>query len=144
MTMSDNEHSVHVAVGVICRHGLLLVTQRSDEKPYGGYWELPGGKVEGTESPEEALCRELAEELGISVKNFQPLEVLKHNYKDSDLIAILHFFKVSAFDGEPCAKENQNLRWIEPKDVPELDFLPADRALLNRLFPVGQSGICES
>lgn len=132
--MSDKDSRLHVSAGIICRHGLILATQRPDEKPFAGFWELPGGKVEDNESPEEALCRELAEELGINVKEFQHLAEVEHNYKDSGFIAILHFFKVSAFDGEPCDMENQNLRWLEPQDIPELDFLPADKEILSRLF----------
>lgn len=133
--MSKKDDRIHVSAGIICRHGLMLAAQRPDEKPFAGFWELPGGKVENNESPEEALCRELAEELGINVKEFQPFAVVEHRYKDSGFIAVLHFFTVSAFDGEPCDNENQNLRWIEPKDIPELDFLPADREILSHLFP---------
>lgn len=130
----EKKPPIHVAAAVICRHGLMLAAQRPDEKPYGGFWELPGGKVEANETPEEALCRELAEELGINVKEFEPLTVVEHFYWDTSFTAILHFYKVSAFDGEPCGKENQNLRWVEPTDIPELDFLPADRELLSQLI----------
>lgn len=130
----DNDDRIHVAAGIICRHGLLLAAQRPDEKPFGGFWELPGGKVEKNESTADALCRELAEELGINVKEFQPLAVVEHPYKDSGFTAVLHFYKVSNFEGEPCSKENQNLRWIEPQDISELDFLPADRKILSTLF----------
>lgn len=133
-SITDKEDRIHVAAGIICRHGLMLAAQRPDEKPFGGFWELPGGKVENNESPGEALCRELAEELGINVKKFQPLGTVEHRYKESGFMAVLHFFRVSAFEGEPCNMENQNLRWIEPKDISELDFLPADKEILARLF----------
>lgn len=135
-SMSEKDDRIHVAAGIICRHGLMLAAQRPDEKPFGGFWELPGGKIEKNETAEEALCRELAEELGINVKEYQLLEVMEHNYRDTNLIAVLHFFKVGAFEGEPCNMENQNLRWIEPQDISELDFLPADREILRRLFPL--------
>lgn len=128
-----------MAAGIICRHGLMLAAQRPDDKPFAGFWELPGGKVEANESPEEALCRELAEELGINVREFEPLDVVDHHYWDTGFTARLHFFRVSAFDGEPCSKENQNLRWIEPRDMEELDFLPADREVLSRVFAAGGS-----
>lgn len=134
-TPPDKDTPIHVAAGIICRHGLLLASQRPDDKPCAGFWELPGGKVEDNESPEEALCRELAEELGINVKEYELLDVVRHKYWDTDFTVILHFFKVSAFDGEPCNKENQNLRWIEPHDLTELDFLPGDREILERVFP---------
>lgn len=133
-TQIETPARIHVAAAVIYRHGLMLAAQRPDEKPFGGFWELPGGKVEANETPEEALCRELAEELGINVREFEPLTVVEHLYRDTSFMAVLHFYKVSAFDGEPCGKENQNLRWIEPRDIPELDFLPADRAMLAQLF----------
>lgn len=131
----DKDGCVHVSAGIICRHGLMLAAQRPDDKPYAGFWELPGGKVEANESPEEALCRELAEELGINVKEFEPLDIVDHHYWDTGFKARLHFFRVYAFDGEPCSRENQNLRWIEPRDMAELDFLPADREILKRVFP---------
>ena len=112
--MSAKEDSgPRVAVGVICRHGLLLAAQRPDEKPLGGYWELPGGKLEA--------CA--------------PLETARTNYKGAGPAAILHFFKVLAFEGEPCGKENQNLRWVDAAEAAELDFLPADKEIIQRLFP---------
>ena len=87
--MSAKEDSgPQVAVGVICRHGLLLAAQRPDEKPLGGYWELPGGKLEANESPEEALRRELAEELGIKVESCAPLETARTRYKGTGASAL--------------------------------------------------------
>lgn len=135
----DKDDSIHVAAAVICRHGLLLAAQRPDDKPWAGFWELPGGKAEANESPEEALRRELAEELGIKARDFNLIGVVRHKYKETSLPVTLHFFQVGAFDGEPSARENQNLRWIGPEDLAELDFLPPDREILSRVFPAPES-----
>lgn len=131
---------IEISAGIICRHGLILACQRPDDKPYAGYWELPGGKREGNETPNETLCRELAEELGINVLSSELLQVIEHNYPESGFTAVLHFFHVSSFQGEPCALEEQNLRWISLSEISEFDFLPADTRILERLADTGLNG----
>lgn len=124
---------IGVAAGIIWRYGLFLATQRPEGKPLAGYWELPGGKVEENETPAMALWRELAEELGINVIKYDPVAVLEHAYPERGFIAILHFYNVTAFRGEPCAQEKQNMRWISPGEIAEFEFLPADAEILSRL-----------
>lgn len=135
----DALECIKVSAGIICRHGLLLAGQRADDKPYAGYWELPGGKCEGNETAEEALCREMAEELGISVKECRLLEVVDHSYPELGYRALVHFFQVISFSGEPFANESQNLRWISLEEIGEFDFLPADAQLLAAL---ARKGFC--
>ena len=110
-----------------------MAAQRPDGKPMAGYWEFPGGKVEGAERPDQALRRELAEELGIGVRQAALWRTVEHCYAERDLLVRLHFFHVTAFSGEPCPAEGQNLRWISPAEAPRLDFLPADAGLLAQL-----------
>lgn len=126
------EHIV-VAAGVIWRNGRFLAGQRRTGAPMEGYWEFPGGKIEGGETPEECLARELAEELGIGLRRAEFWKTVTHTYAERGFHVRLHFFHVTAFSGEPCGKEGQNLRWVTPQEALELGFLPADASLLQEL-----------
>jgi len=98
---------IEVAAGIVWRGGAFLAAQRPDGKPMAGYWEFPGGKVEGAERPDQALRRELAEELGIGVRQAALWRTVEHCYAERDLLVRLHFFHVTAFSGEPCPAEGQ-------------------------------------
>ncbi len=129
--------NIDVAVGLIWRKGRVLAAQRPEGKAHEGYWEFPGGKLEQGESPREALARELAEELGIGVRACQFWKGASHVYDDYGLEVRLHFFHVTAFAGEPCAREGQNMRWVTPSEAAELPLLPADIELVASLPPNG-------
>lgn len=122
-----------VAVGLIWRRGRVLAAQRPEGKAHEGYWEFPGGKLEPGESPQDALTRELAEELGIGVRACRFWKATEHVYEKYDLHVRLHFFHVTAFAGEPCAREGQNIRWVTPAEAAELPLLPADIELVASL-----------
>lgn len=124
---------IEVAAGIIWRGGRFLAAQRPTDKPLEGYWEFPGGKLEARETPSEALARELAEELGIGVRESRFWQSLKHSYAERGFRVRLHFFHVTAFRGEPCPAEGQNLRWVTPSEALELGFLPADANVLEQL-----------
>ena len=125
---------VDVAVGVLIREdGRVLLASRPEGKPWAGYWEFPGGKLEPGETAEQALCRELREELGISVRACRLWQIVEHDYAERDLHVQLHFFHVTAFDGTPCARERQELRWVTPAQARDLPFLPADADLVASL-----------
>jgi mutator protein MutT len=99
-----------VAVGVLIRQdGALLFGQRLEGKPYAGWWEFPGGKLEDSETVEQALKRELDEELGITVLHSLPWVVLTFEYPHAHVR--LHFQKVLRWEGEPHSKEGQVLKW---------------------------------
>lgn len=125
---------VQVAVGVLIReNGTFLLTSRPLGKPYAGYWEFPGGKVEAGESTYQALCRELNEELGIDVTAASPWKVEVVDYPHS--LVRLHFFKVTAWAGTLQMREQQNSLWerlpvtaspILPGTIPVLEWLAAD------------------
>jgi 8-oxo-dGTP diphosphatase len=101
---------VQVAVGVLVRDsGEFLLTSRPTGKPYAGYWEFPGGKVEQGESTYEALCRELREELGIEVLTATPWKVEVVDYPHS--LVRLHFFKVTDWGGSLEMREHQLAQW---------------------------------
>ncbi|MBQ9452578.1 MAG: (deoxy)nucleoside triphosphate pyrophosphohydrolase [Desulfovibrio sp.] len=124
---------IEVAAGIIWRNGCFLAAQRRTGSPMEGFWEFPGGKLEGSENALEALHRELAEELGISIRKALFWKNLEHDYFERGFSVLLHFFHVTAFTGEPCGKEGQNVRWVTPQEALELGFLPADAHLLEEL-----------
>lgn len=128
---------IEVAAGIIWRGGRFLAAQRPTDKPLEGYWEFPGGKLEARETPSEALARELAEELGIGVRESRFWQSLEHSYAERGFRVRLHFFHVMAFRGEPCPAEGQNLRWVMPSEALELGFLPADANVLEQLRAEG-------
>jgi 8-oxo-dGTP diphosphatase len=101
---------VDVAVAVIFnRQGLVLWACRPEGKPYAGYWEFPGGKLEQGETVWQALVRELQEELGIVATQGGPWFHLEHDYPHAQVR--LHFYRVWAFEGVPKSLEKQRLKW---------------------------------
>ena len=124
---------VDVAAGVLWREGRLLAAQRPEGKPLAGFWELPGGKLEAGESAEAALVRELAEELGVTVREAAFWRVSEHAYPERGIRVRLHFFHVTEFDGEPAAREGQALAWVTPEEAAGMAFLPADADMLREL-----------
>lgn len=113
-----------VAVGVLARaDGAVLLAQRPPGKPYAGWWEFPGGKLEAGESVEQALARELHEELGITVREAWPWVVREHVYPHAHVR--LSFRRVPAWSGEPRAREGQALAWREPARIDLAPLLPA-------------------
>ncbi|WP_454723151.1 MULTISPECIES: NUDIX domain-containing protein [Cupriavidus] len=112
-----------VAVGVLVRpDGRFLLAQRPAGKPYEGYWEFPGGKLEPGESVEAALARELHEELGIAVSQSVRWQVLEHDYPHA--YVRLHFCKVTAWSGELVGREGQAFSW-QSAPVEVAPLLPA-------------------
>ncbi len=116
--------TTHVAVGVLVRpDGAVLLADRPAGKPYAGYWEFPGGKIEPGESVEAALARELREELGVRIHGSEPWTVIEYDYPHA--YVRLYFRRVFAWDGEPRPEEGQRLRFQHPDDEPPSPLLPA-------------------
>ena len=126
---------VDVAVGVLVQpNGDFLVTSRPEGKVYAGYWEFPGGKLEYGETVEQALRRELVEELGITIGPAQPWKVELVDYPHA--LVRLHFCKVFDWSGELEMREGQTHAWqalplqvtpVLPGTVPVLGWLAAER-----------------
>jgi len=111
--------------------GRVLVTRRPPGRHLAGMWEFPGGKVEADESPEQALGRELDEELGVRPGAVRPLASVRHSYPEKTVR--LNLFEIHGFDGDPSGREGQPLRWIAPGELNELEMPPADRPLARLL-----------
>ena len=118
------------AVALIDRDGRVLLAQRPEGKSMAGLWEFPGGKVEGGETPEAALVRELHEELGIETWNscLAPLTFASHTYDDFHLLMPL--FACRKWNGIVQPKEGQTLNWVYPKDFSNYPMPPADIPLI--------------
>jgi len=95
-------------------------------------WEFPGGKIEAGESPEQALARELSEELGIQASIGAPVTRIRHNYRHGGAVD-LQFFAVHSFTGDIVNHIFQDVRWTPLRTLPDYDFLAADRDLIRDL-----------
>ena len=120
-----------VAAAVIERPGEFLLAQRPAGKPYPGYWEFPGGKIEPGEDAKAALVRELREELGIEVRAATPWITRVYAYTHATVR--LHFFRVSAWDGEPQPLEDQSIAWQRVAAPDVAPMLPANAPVLAAL-----------
>lgn len=116
--------------------GRVLITQRPQGKTMAGLWEFPGGKVEVDETPEEALVRELQEELGIDVTQacLAPLSFASHAYADFHLLMPLYICR--RWDGQVQGLEQQRLTWVRPQKLRDFDMPPADAPLIAPLIDV--------
>jgi len=121
-----------VVAALILREDRVLVCQRRPDQPMALKWEFPGGKIEAGESPEQALKRELEEELGIDATIGERIIQLRHTYRSGGAVD-LQFFAVRNFAGELTNRIFHDLRWCQLKDLPSYDFLAADRSLIRDL-----------
>ena len=119
-----------VAVGILLRpNGDVLLAQRPHGKPYAGYWEFPGGKVEPGEAIEAALVREMIEELGVEPLTLEPWCGVAHVYPHAHVH--LHFYLIREWRGQPRSLEGQDFAWQGSVQVEPL--LPATIPLLEWL-----------
>jgi 8-oxo-dGTP diphosphatase len=121
---------LQVAVGVIKnRFGQILISLRGSSLHQGGLWEFPGGKIEASETVEQALARELKEELDLTVRSATPLITINHQYPD--LAVQLHVFTVGSFDGEVKGCEGQPVLWVNPDDLVNYTFPAANQPIIT-------------
>ncbi|MDJ0392298.1 (deoxy)nucleoside triphosphate pyrophosphohydrolase [Rhodococcus sp. G-MC3] len=118
-----------VVAGALVRDGLLLLAQRSRPPELAGLWELPGGKVEPGETPETALVRELREELGVETSVGDAL------FGDVELSSglTLRAYRAELISGTPVALDHSALRWVDARELSEMDLVDADREWLPEL-----------
>lgn len=122
-----------VAVALVDSDGRVLIARRPEGKQLAGLWEFPGGKLEPGERPEEALIRELNEELGIIVKAacLAPLTFASHPYEDFHLLMPLYVCR--KWEGFVQSREGQALKWVRPKALRDYPMPPADAPLIPHL-----------
>jgi 8-oxo-dGTP diphosphatase len=130
--------AVHVAVGVILNaREQVLIARRSIDSHQGGLWEFPGGKLETGESVEQALFRELKEELAIEVSECSALVSIEHDYGDK--LVLLDVCMVHAFTGDPVGVEGQVLRWIRIDQLEDYQFPAANKPIVKLLTALAAS-----
>ncbi|MGB0908562.1 MAG: (deoxy)nucleoside triphosphate pyrophosphohydrolase [Maricaulaceae bacterium] len=114
------------ACALIDADGRILMSQRPKGKTHAGLWEFPGGKLEAGESPEDAVVRELREELGVEPckQCLQPFSFASHMYDDFHLLMPLYLCR--QWDGFARPREGQMIKWVFPDRLMELDLVPAD------------------
>jgi 8-oxo-dGTP diphosphatase len=123
-----------VAVALVDADNRVLIAQRPQDKMLGGLWEFPGGKVHDGEPPEDALIRELDEELGITVEAacLAPLTFASHSYGEFHLLMPLYICR--KWEGFVEAREAQALKWVRPRDLRNYSMPPADAPLIPPLI----------
>ena len=122
-----------VAVALVDADGRVLIAQRPEGKSMAGLWEFPGGKVDAGETPEAALVRELAEELGIDIRAscLAPIAFASHGYDDFHLLMPLYVCRV--WKGTPSPREGQALKWVRAARLGDYALPPADIPLVAQL-----------
>jgi 8-oxo-dGTP diphosphatase len=125
-----------VVAALILREGAggteVFICQRKPDQPMSLKWEFPGGKIEPGEGPEEALVRELNEELGISAQIGQRVAQIRHKYRNGGAVD-LQFFVVKEFQGPMVNRIFNDMRWVSLAALPGYDFLAADLGLIRDL-----------
>ncbi len=115
---------INVVGAVVVRDGTILSAQRSPSMSLPGMWEFPGGKVEAGETPEQALQRELEEELLCTIDVGEHVETTSHEY-DFGVVTLTTFY-ATILEGEPRLTEHSEVRWIPAAQLESVDWAPAD------------------
>jgi len=120
-----------VVAAIIKKDGLYLIVQRNRDKYMGLRWEFPGGKVEPDETFQEALSREIEEELSIQIDVHE--KIAQEKYKDDQINVDLHYYLCSQKSSKIRLNEHENIAWIAKKDFGKYDFVEGDGNVLSLL-----------
>ncbi len=123
--------SKNVVAAIIKKNNQFLIVQRNRKKHLGLKWEFPGGKVYDNETFEEALSREIKEELNITINMCE--KIAEEKYKDEKIDIVLHYFLCSQKSGTIKLNEHEDLVWVEKKDFDKYDFAEGDGNILSLL-----------
>jgi 8-oxo-dGTP diphosphatase len=123
---------VQVVAAIIEREGRILICRRTPQQSHALKWEFPGGKVEPGETPEQALERELEEELGIDGARGMEINRYPYLYPGKDPIDLI-FFRVTEFQGQPVNRIFHEMRWEPPSKLSAFDFVEGDLAFIRAL-----------
>ena len=128
---------VEVVAALIWKGNTFMICQRPEHKARGLLWEFVGGKVEAGETKEEALLRECREELAITLEVGEVFCEVTHVYPD--ITVHLTLFNSSIAAGIPQRLEHNDIRWITPAEIPQYDFCPADKVILQKIIEGAQA-----
>ena len=134
MQITDHKNLVIVAsIAIIDANDQILIAKRPNKKHLSGFWEFPGGKVEKGESPENALVREVKEELNIDINNkcIAPLTFSEFNYEKFHLLLLLYVCR--RWEGEPMSMEKNEIKWVKVNTLRQYEMPPADDSLIYSL-----------
>ncbi|MEK6773782.1 MAG: 8-oxo-dGTP diphosphatase MutT [Bdellovibrionota bacterium] len=129
---NKKNHWIPVVAGFLKKDGKILVGQRPENNSLAGQWEFPGGKIELGENPEQALTRELDEELGITAEVGELKLACTHTYGDVGILIL--FYEIKYWKGEPKAKHHMMLEWIYPEELKMRTIPEANRKILDRIL----------
>ena len=134
MQITDHKNLVIVAsIAIIDADNQILIAKRPNKKHLSGFWEFPGGKIEKGESPENALVREVKEELNIDINNkcIAPLTFSEFNYEKFHLLLLLYVCR--RWEGEPMSMEKNEIKWVKVNTLRQYKMPPADDSLIYSL-----------
>lgn len=123
--------NIKVVAGLILQNNKLLICQRPKFKDHPLKWEFPGGKIKKNETSEDALIREINEELSINIFNYDELISYSFNYSDLGKAVFINFYLIKNFTGKILNNFHNQLKWIEIKDIREYDFLEGDLKIID-------------
>lgn len=125
---------IPVVAGFLKKDGKILVGQRPINNSLAGQWEFPGGKIEAGESPEQALARELNEELGIEAEIGELKHAYTHCYGEVGILIL--FYEVKFWRGEPKPQHHMMLEWIYPQELALRPIPEANKKILDKLYKI--------
>ena len=134
MQITDPKNLIIVAaIALIDANDQVLIAKRPKKKHLAGLWEFPGGKIEKNESPENALVREIKEELNININNkcIAPLTFSEFKYEEFNLLLLLYICR--RWDGTPMSMEKNPIKWVKANKLREYNMPPADDSLIYSL-----------
>ena len=128
---NKKKETIDVVAAIIKKNNHYLIAKRNRDKYMGLLWEFPGGKVERSETFEEALSREILEELNVSITIHN--KIAEEKYKDDEIDIVLHYFVCTINQGELILSEHEAIEWVAKEDFDQYDFVAGDGNITSLL-----------